>query len=61
LLSSNQFDRSVESGMTAAFVVGPTSAVAGLVAGLILTRAGACHRAAHSRGPVGRDLSQREK
>jgi hypothetical protein len=36
LLSNNQFDRSVEAGMTAAFVVGPAGAVAGLVAGVIL-------------------------
>jgi hypothetical protein len=36
LLSNNQFDRSVEASMTAAFVVGPAGAVAGLVAGAIL-------------------------
>jgi len=36
LLSNNQFDRSVEASMTAAFVVGPAGAVAGLVAGVIL-------------------------
>jgi hypothetical protein len=36
LLSNNQFDRSVEASMMAALVVGPASAVAGLVAGVIL-------------------------
>jgi hypothetical protein len=36
LLSNNQHDRSVEASMTAAFVVGPAGAVAGLVAGIIL-------------------------
>ena len=36
LLSNNQFDRGVEASMTAAFVVGPAGAVAGLVAGVIL-------------------------
>ena len=36
LLSSNQFDRSVEASMTAAFVVGPAGALTGLVAGVIL-------------------------
>ena len=36
LLSNNQFDRSVEASMTAAFVVGPAGAIAGLVAGVIL-------------------------
>ena len=36
LLSNNQFDRSVEASMTAAFVIGPAGAVTGLVAGIIL-------------------------
>jgi hypothetical protein len=36
LLSSNQFDRSVEASMTAAFAIGPAGAVAGLIAGAIL-------------------------
>jgi hypothetical protein len=36
LLSNNQSDRSVEASMTAAFVVGPAGAIAGLVAGVIL-------------------------
>jgi hypothetical protein len=35
LLSNNQFDRSFEASMTAAFVVGPAGAVIGLVAGII--------------------------
>jgi hypothetical protein len=36
LLSNNQFDRSVEASMTAAFVIGPVGAVIGLVTGAIL-------------------------
>jgi hypothetical protein len=36
LLSDNQFDRSVEASMTAAFVFGPAGAVIGLIAGAIL-------------------------
>jgi hypothetical protein len=36
LLSNNHHDGSVEASMTAAFVVGPAGAVAGLVAGIIL-------------------------
>jgi hypothetical protein len=38
VLSNNQFDRGVESAMTAAFVIGPIGAVVGLVAGAILGR-----------------------
>jgi hypothetical protein len=33
LLSNNQFDRGVEASMTAAFVVGPAGAVAGVIVG----------------------------
>jgi hypothetical protein len=36
VLSNNQFDRGVESSMTAAFVIGPIGAVVGLIAGAIL-------------------------
>jgi hypothetical protein len=36
LLSDNQFDRSVEAAMTAAFAIGPLGAVIGLIAGIIL-------------------------
>lgn len=36
LLSGNHFDRSVETSMTAAFVIGPIGAVIGLIAGAIL-------------------------
>jgi hypothetical protein len=36
LLSDNNFDRSVEAAMTAAFAIGPLGAVVGLVTGAIL-------------------------
>ena len=43
LLSNSQFDRSGEASMTAALVVSPATAVAGLVAGVILGKRSACH------------------
>ena len=36
LLSDNDFDRSLEASMTAAFVIGPIGAIIGLIAGLVL-------------------------
>ena len=33
--SSNQYDRSLEAGMTGAFVIGPLVAVAGFIAGAV--------------------------
>ena len=38
LLSSNAHDRSLEASMTSGLVLGPLAGVAGLVAGLVLTR-----------------------
>ncbi len=38
LLSSNAHDRSLEASMTSGLVLGPLAAIAGLVAGLVLTR-----------------------
>jgi hypothetical protein len=38
LFSSNGFDRSVEASMTAAFVLGPTGALIGAIAGFALGR-----------------------
>jgi hypothetical protein len=37
-LSSNQFDRSVESAMTGAFVTGPLGAIIGFVVGFIWSK-----------------------
>ena len=36
LFSNNAFDRSLESNMTAAFVIGPGGAIIGFIAGLVL-------------------------
>jgi len=38
LFSGNHFDGSVEASMTAAFVVGPLGALAGIIAGALLGR-----------------------
>jgi len=35
-LSTNQFDRDMEAGMTGFFVVGPVLALLGIIAGLVL-------------------------
>jgi hypothetical protein len=36
MLSGNQFDRSVETSMTALFVIGPAGTIIGFLAGLVL-------------------------
>lgn len=38
LFSPNMHDKSVEMAMTSAFVTGPLGAVAGLIAGIVLSR-----------------------
>ena len=50
LLSDNAFDRSVEASMTAAFVLGPAGALAGLVGGIAF---GGAKRASRGKMPGG--------
>ncbi|MFO1115878.1 MAG: hypothetical protein U1E28_09360 [Beijerinckiaceae bacterium] len=38
LLSTNTHDRALEASMTSGLILGPLGAIAGLVAGLVLTR-----------------------
>jgi hypothetical protein len=37
-LSSNNFDRSVEAAMTAAFAIGPAAALFGVILGIVIAR-----------------------